>query len=459
MSRKKVCNFLIFILLTVPQFLLAQIDIDQAAFNYDSTQVYWEIYYTIPRAKLTYTAEASGQFAAVAVLRLHIIKDEKTLKDLSWKIQDLLQDTAQVHRTLKIVDRIYTLVPPGNYKLDLKVTDSNNPAYIDSISLTTNIPGFSSDKLCLSDIELAGYIERNSQDKNSPFYKNTLMVIPNPNRVFGEHLSILHFYVEIYNVLKNVPGNSFQIKYALLDGSGQARQQKVFNRTKKVDAPVEVGSIALAGLPMGSYFLHFALTDTAGVELASKDTRFFVYSKEEAAAQLAAVDENALVEQSGFGGMTETDLDQDFEYASYVTTPKERELYKSIKDIETQRRFLFYFWQRYDKDPTTPANEFHKDYIERIQDANQRFGAYKMKGWQTDRGRVFLIYGEPSYINRYPSVGGARPYEVWEYNNIQGGVSFIFADVTGFKDYSLLHSTALGEVRDPNYTRRIQQGY
>lgn len=459
MSRKNICHLLFFIIFTLPQLLFSQIDIDQAAFNYDSTQVYWEIYYTIPRAKLTYTAEASGQFAAIAVLNLHITKDQKSFKDLSWKIQDLLQDTAQVHRTLKIVDRIYTLVPPGNYILNLKVTDYNNSAYVDSVTLTTNIPGFPLDKLCLSDVELASSIERNSQDKNSPFYKNTLVVIPNPNRVYGEYLSILHFYIEIYNVLKNVPGNLFQIKYALLDGSGQVKQQKVLNRTKKVDAPVEIGSVTLAGLSMGTYFLHFALADTAGVELVSKDTRFFIYSKAEAETQLAAIDETALVEQSGFGGMNETELDQDFEYALYVSTPKERELYKSLKDLETKRRFLFYFWQRYDKDPTTPANEFHKDYIERIQEVNQRFGAYKREGWRTDRGRVFLLYGEPSYINRYPSVGGARPYEVWEYNNIQGGVSFIFADLSGFKDYTLLHSTALGEVRDPNYTRRIEQGY
>ena len=32
---------------------------------------------------------------------------------------------------------------------------------------------------------------------------------------------------------------------------------------------------------------------------------------------------------------------------------------------------------------------------------------------------------------------------------------FVFGDLTGFSDYTLLHSTLRGELRDDNWSRRI----
>ena len=40
-------------------------------------------------------------------------------------------------------------------------------------------------------------------------------------------------------------------------------------------------------------------------------------------------------------------------------------------------------------------------------------------------------------------------------HEIEGGVYFVFADLTGFSDYTLLHSTKRGELRDDNWQRRI----
>ena len=48
-----------------------------------------------------------------------------------------------------------------------------------------------------------------------------------------------------------------------------------------------------------------------------------------------------------------------------------------------------------------------------------------------------------------------KPYEIWLYNDLQGGVSFDFADLYGFSDYLLLNSTARGEYKDDNWQSRI----
>ncbi|MCW8824752.1 MAG: GWxTD domain-containing protein, partial [Ignavibacteriaceae bacterium] len=77
------------------------------------------------------------------------------------------------------------------------------------------------------------------------------------------------------------------------------------------------------------------------------------------------------------------------------------------------------------------------------------------EGWKTDRGRVFLVYGEPSEIDRHPNETDTRPYVIWIYESIEGGVLFVFGDLTGFSDYQLLHSTKRGELRDDSWRRRI----
>lgn len=82
-------------------------------------------------------------------------------------------------------------------------------------------------------------------------------------------------------------------------------------------------------------------------------------------------------------------------------------------------------------------------------------GSPNREGYQTDRGRVYLIYGEPDQRDFFSSERSTKPYEVWFYNSIENGVYFYFGDVTGFGNFELLHSTKRGEVRDDTWQRRL----
>ena len=53
-------------------------------------------------------------------------------------------------------------------------------------------------------------------------------------------------------------------------------------------------------------------------------------------------------------------------------------------------------------------------------------------GWKTDRGRVLILYGEPNEIERFPNQMDKKPYEIWHYDDVEGGVIFVFADLSGF---------------------------
>jgi hypothetical protein len=78
------------------------------------------------------------------------------------------------------------------------------------------------------------------------------------------------------------------------------------------------------------------------------------------------------------------------------------------------------------------------------------------EGWRTDRGRVYLLYGEPDHVLRVPSECNSKPYQTWYYYGIEKGVEFVFVDRLGNGDYQLVHSTKRGELQDETWQRYLQ---
>ena len=74
-----------------------------------------------------------------------------------------------------------------------------------------------------------------------------------------------------------------------------------------------------------------------------------------------------------------------------------------------------------------------------------------MKGYETDRGRVYLQYGPPSAIAIRETSPSEYPYEVWQYDKIKtfSNKRFIFynPDLVN-NNYRLLHSDMIGELKN-----------
>ncbi|MBE0654722.1 MAG: GWxTD domain-containing protein, partial [Bacteroidales bacterium] len=54
------------------------------------------------------------------------------------------------------------------------------------------------------------------------------------------------------------------------------------------------------------------------------------------------------------------------------------------------------------------SDDMSQTYYARAQRANELFTSYK-EGWKTDRGMIFMVYGEPEKVYKY------KDREVWEY--------------------------------------------
>jgi GWxTD domain-containing protein len=103
-----------------------------------------------------------------------------------------------------------------------------------------------------------------------------------------------------------------------------------------------------------------------------------------------------------------------------IITSEELAAYGRLRTSQQRDAFIARFWASRDPSPDTPGNEFRDEYIRRVQAAIERFGASGQSGFgfDTDRGRVYLMLGAPDAIDG-KGTGGAR-FETWRYASVAG---------------------------------------
>jgi len=100
----------------------------------------------------------------------------------------------------------------------------------------------------------------------------------------------------------------------------------------------------------------------------------------------------------------------------YIILDREREVFLSLETVEERERFIEAFWKKRDPNPATPENEFQIEHYRRIDYANQWLGRETyLPGWKTDRGRMYIILGEPIEIQRFDDYSDIRSAHLWFY--------------------------------------------
>jgi GWxTD domain-containing protein len=440
----------------IPQSNKPIFEFDYAQFGYDSTSNYLEIYYSFDQNKLTSELKDNKKYLE-GLLEINI-SDSSTGKvfiNKEWKIEHtVLDSTDQVNKDL--VGTIGLKIPDGNYKLIIggrnnrKETEKFSTEYL-------NVHHFYNSTLSLSDLQLATNILLDSPNNNSMFYKNSVEVIPAPTIVFGANKPVVFYYSEIYNLNKIPKNHELKVFQIVYNSKDQLLSRKVKAFPSGLNSKVEMGSVAINKFPTDTYTLVLSVIDSAGNYGISSSKKFFVYNPDILAVKENISNAPSTALSSEFGAMSEEELDDIWEKSKYNATPLEIKNFPKITGVDSKRQFMYEFWKKRDKDLSTKENETFREYLQRVDDSNKRFGSMSKIGWKTDRGRVLILYGEPNEIERFPNQMDKKPYEIWHYDNIEGGIIFVFADLSGFSDYMLINSTKRGELRDDNWQNRIQQ--
>lgn len=128
----------------------------------------------------------------------------------------------------------------------------------------------------------------------------------------------------------------------------------------------------------------------------------------------------------------------------------------AIQDLDELKRFFYFFWlERNASDP----EKAWKEYANKLMFVAKLYGTTSIKGYNTDRGRLYLLYGEPDKVERILTEKNAKPYEIWFYYTSANGrhnVKFLFFQPGMMSNhFLLLHSTETDELINPDWKRYL----
>ena len=237
-------------------------------------------------------------------------------------------------------------------------------------------------------------------------------------------------FCELYNAPQSAPFWLTQRISTTDDGEEIARNTSIFISTGQKRIPIFLPFIQ-EDLWSGKYQLElYMLTD-------GKDS-VLTTSAELQAHALASRSRQLVV--SGVHGvpLANLDLDDAIQQLAYIATGDAYDSLFHARTKQAKRKAIMDFWDKmnwYKGERTTkPMEAFYR----RVQYANDHFKGVA-QGWRSDRGKVYIMLGAPTSIDRYAYDVSNRPYEIWRYYDLN--LQYYFTDQFMMGDYRLASVT------------------
>lgn len=125
-----------------------------------------------------------------------------------------------------------------------------------------------------------------------------------------------------------------------------------------------------------------------------------------------------------------TNWDIAVEALRHIAKPEEIERMQSASTARGLELFRE-FWRKKDPDTTTVYNEVMAEYYRRVDEALRQFSTMKENdGHKTDRGRIYILFGTASQVERLLQPN-SPPKEIWTYQNLKKRFVFVEYNKTG----------------------------
>ncbi|MCX7798132.1 MAG: GWxTD domain-containing protein [Melioribacter sp.] len=296
---------------------------------------------------------------------------------------------------------------PGEYLLTciFEDADSRNSSSIDFPIKVNQI----SDTLGISDIIFVSDIVKDASGEK---------IVPNVSKTVSNKTKSLQFYFEIYsNKERNV-----NLEYTIEDLKNKLTYKQTTPYVIKSGINPVYYTFDNTDFKLGDYKLIIKLESTENNTLLSTEKNIY----------------------SVITGLPASivDLDKAIEQMIYIASPNEIDFIKEGKTYDEKLNRFLAFWDKHKPNPKMDENPIMNEYYRRVEYANKNFKGWGREGWRSDMGMIYITFGPPSYVERHPLEPNSRPYEIWDYYEINR--TFIFVDQTGFGDYRLIN---------PDYSR------
>lgn len=446
----------LFFLINVNGFCQKEIffNFDYSVFKGEGEKSILEIYYSVNQHSLLYTQNGSNyEGGALLDITITNLSDNSITYSNLFKSPSIVNDTSK-NNNQKLIGQVNYLLGQGKYELKIKGTDFADSLKYDVFEQEVAIDNISSTNVTISDIELASSIKK-SENTNSPFYKNTLEIIPNPSSLFGMNLNELNYYFEIYGLTESNISDVFYFNYSVYNLNNTIVISKDKKVERKSESKADFGKIIIDSLDRGSYKFVVTISDSLKNFNLTKEKKFFIYQD---GNNNEIVTESDDFLKSIFITKTEDEIDDEYEKVYYISSKKFKDRYEQLSNLNDKKKLLYEFWKSQDSNPETQALETRTAYLKRVDEANRQFKEAYVEGWKTDRGRIYIIYGKPEDVERHPFESQTKSYEIWNYHSVEGGAECVFVEYqNSLNDYRLVHSTLRTELKNPNWKDLIDK--
>lgn len=394
----------------------AQVGIRPAAFNVDFASFasdsagynLFEVYFQVYSSHLLYIREEGkymGKYSITAVIK----EGGKQVAAKEYEETVFAENYDEAHSPKSyIVNAFQFYIKPGRYKVEVTLNDINASSSI-PLETSMELPEYTDDRPMISQIEFA----RDIYDVEEPtvFDKGNWRIVPSCSRRYGEGMSRLKFYFELYNG-RLIHKDELEFIYEIRD-----RKNKVVLSGSAIKLNGEsnqyVDSLQLSNFKPGEHSLVIYTRDSDD-KLVSRIGSFTVHWTAQE--------------------LVENDFGSAIQQLRYIANSKE---IKQLKKADKESRLEEWnkFWKSKDPSPDTDINELKDEYYRRISYSNHQYNLPNKPGWLTDMGMIHVINGKPDDIDRHPFDIETKPYEIWYYYNPRR--RFLFIDVNGYGEYIL----------------------
>ncbi|MFA7273410.1 MAG: GWxTD domain-containing protein [Crocinitomicaceae bacterium] len=423
--------------------------LDTKQFYEPSLGNFVEVNFQFVSPTLQYIGENGGLQGELAVL-LDFVKEGDTIVSDAYRMKtpfmkdSILEDFYDVRR--------FSL-NPGSYELHLEISDliRKSASIKGVISVVVESRGKSIQFSDIQNIEVA-----NKGNVSSPFYKSGYEIIPRLSNYYPEELTWLPYYTEVYN--SNLLNNKeFGLKESIVDAESKLELEKYTQYIRyKSDTVVPIlRKMDIASLKSGNYYLTLSIIDSK-MEIVTEKKYFFERTNEKEM------------------DLTETDLILNPDFAKSIPIDSalfylgslipiagqqtDRTILSVLKEKNSEKASLLIqtFWRT-----TNPTNAYESWLLYKAQVlyTERLYSNNFLRGYDTDRGRVYLQYGAPTNIIAREVSPTEFPWEIWQYNKIGkfSNKKFLFynPDLIA-NNYRLLHSDLIGEPKNLNYSNALK---
>ena len=409
---------------------------------------YIETYISVAGNSVVYVLNDNGKYqASIEVLLLFRKNEEIVNFDKYTLFSPEVEDTLNVN--FNFLDQQRYSLENGIYEFEMQIKDMNNEAepFISMQPLEINFPA---DEITISGIQLIDSYKKS--EKTSKLTKNGYDLIPYIHNYFPGNKNNLIFYSEIYNTeLVLGSGEKFLVSYYIQPMDKPTPLPEFVNYKKYTSGPAVIvfSEFDITNLKSGNYFLVIAVKDREN-NLVAQNKIFFQRSNPRIKFNIDDVAQSD-IGKTFAGNITNMDTLREYIRCLAPISSEQEKNFASVNlnsaNMETLQRYFYKFWL--ERNSLEPQRQWEQ-YLEEVNKVNIAYSTMIQRGYETDRGRVYLKYGPPNAISESYNEPATYPYEIWHYYvlaNGQRNKRFVFytKDIVT-NDFVLLHSDVSGEL-------------